>query len=295
MVLSTAELQDLGAIARRAGWDAATVLRAAATREIELTKSGDSPVTTADLAANAAILDCLQTDVGTDGFAYLSEETFKLDAEHDRFTQPYVWIIDPLDGTKDFINRTNEYAVHIALIHAQRPILAVVACPGQDRLYWAIRGAGTWVETRDGGGTRRRVSTRHQAADLTVVASRSHRGDRFNYLMQNFPCQRQIQVGSIGGKIAAIVEQSADVYVSLSGPSAPKDWDLAAPELILTEAGGRLTHFDGTDLRYNQADVSQWGGLMATNGPCHDRLCEQAIAILAQLETDGQKTAPQPR
>jgi 3'(2'), 5'-bisphosphate nucleotidase len=288
LILSAADLQDLGAIARLAAWEATTVLRAAATGEIEVTKSGDSPVTTADLAANAAILDCLQARVGTAGFAYLSEETFQLDAQldaqADRFIQPYVWIIDPLDGTKDFINRTNEYAVHIALIHQHRPVMAVVACPGKDRVYWAIRGAGTKVETRDGRHSRLRVSDRHQVADLTVVASRSHRGDRFNQLMQQFPCQRQIQVGSIGGKIAAIVEQAADVYISLSGQSAPKDWDLAAPELILTEAGGRLTHFDGTDLLYNQADISQWGGLLATNGPCHDFLCQQATAILTGLE-----------
>ncbi len=286
MVLSAADLQDLGAIARLAAWDAATVLRAAANRDIELTKQGDSPVTTADLAANAAILDCLQSRIGTAGFAYLSEETFQLDVDHDRFTQPYVWVIDPLDGTKDFINRTGEYAVHIALVHDHRPILAVVACPGQDKLYWAIQGEGTVVETRDGRCTVLRVSEREQPEDLTVVASRNHRGDRFNRLMQQFPCQRQIQVGSIGGKIAAIVEQRADVYISLSGTSAPKDWDLAAPDLILTEAGGRLTHFDGTDLLYNQPDISQWGGLLATNGPCHSHLCAQATAILAELGTN---------
>ncbi len=286
MVLSAADLQDLGAIARRAAWDAATLLQVAANRDIELTKQGDSPVTTADLAANTAILNGLQPRIGTDGFAYLSEETFQLDVDHDRFTQPYVWVIDPLDGTKDFINRTGEYAVHIALIHEHRPILAVVACPGQDKLYWAIQGEGTMVETRDGQCTPLRVSDRKQLEDLTVVASRNHRGDRFNRLMQKFPCQKQIQVGSIGGKIAAIVEQRADVYVSLSGTSAPKDWDLAAPELILTEAGGRLTHFDGTALFYNQPDISQWGGLLATNGPCHSYLCAQATAIVAELEAD---------
>jgi 3'(2'), 5'-bisphosphate nucleotidase len=282
--LTATDLHDLAAIACTAAWEAATVLRQAETVAIELMETGDSPVTTADLAANAAILNTLQAQVGTAGFAYLSEETFKQDTGNERFTQPYTWIIDPLDGTKDFITRTGEYAVHIALVHNHRPVLAVVACPGKDLLYRAVVGDGTWRETRDGQSTPMQVSSRNQALDLTVVASRSHRDQRFNQLMQRFPSQNQIQVGSIGGKIAAIVEQQADIYVALSGKSAPKDWDLAAPELILTEAGGRLTRFDGSLLQYNQADVSQWGGLMASNGPCHDDLCQRAAEILVELD-----------
>jgi 3'(2'), 5'-bisphosphate nucleotidase len=287
--LTATELADLVAIARTAAWNASALLRQAATAEIKLTQTGDSPVTTADLAANTAILEHLHAQVGTQGFAYLTEETFKQDSlaphPHPRFIEPYVWIIDPLDGTKDFINRTGQYAVHIALVQNHRPILAVVACPDQERLYWATLGGGTFVETRHSAPQPARVSRLHQARDLTVVTSRSHRGERFNQLMQRFPCQTQIQVGSLGGKIAAIVEQQADVYISLSGKSAPKDWDLAAPELILTEAGGRFTRFDNTPLLYNQADVSQWGGILATNGPCHDFLCSQTTAILTELDT----------
>jgi 3'(2'), 5'-bisphosphate nucleotidase len=90
-------------------------------------------------------------------------------------------------------------------------------------------------------------------------------------------------VGSVGGKIAAIVEQRADLYLSLSGKSAPKDWDMAAPELVLTEAGGRFTHFDGQPLRYAQGDPSQWGGRIASNGPQHDALCKLLQTELERL------------
>ena len=121
-------------------------------------------------------------------------------------------------------------------------------------------------------------------ADLSIVTSRSHRGDRFNQLLQKLPCQNQISVGSIGCKIATIVEQKADVYIALSGKSAPKDWDLAAPELILTEAGGRFTRFDGSTLQYNRGDVSQWGGLLASNGCCHGAICREAEEILAGID-----------
>jgi 3'(2'), 5'-bisphosphate nucleotidase len=103
-------------------------------------------------------------------------------------------------------------------------------------------------------------------------------------LLQQLPYKNQKHIGSIGCKIAAIVEHHADVYISLSGKSAPKDWDLAAPELILTEAGGEFTHFDGTPLMYNQPDVSQWGGLLASNGQCHAQLCKEAERILATLD-----------
>ena len=103
-------------------------------------------------------------------------------------------------------------------------------------------------------------------------------------MLQQLPYKNQKHIGSIGCKIAAIVEHQADVYISLSGKSAPKDWDLAAPELILTEAGGQFTHFDGTPLMYNQGDVSQWGGLLASNGQCHAQLCQEAERILASLD-----------
>ncbi|MHC5832004.1 MAG: inositol monophosphatase family protein, partial [Nostoc sp.] len=90
--------------------------------------------------------------------------------------------------------------------------------------------------------------------------------------------------GSVGCKIATIVEQQADIYISLSGKSAPKDWDIAAPELILTEAGGKFTHFDGTPLHYNTGDINQWGGLLASNAEYHEVLCEEAERILAQFD-----------
>lgn len=282
---SKEELSEILAIARSVGWGAADILLAAQHSSFEIEECGDSPVTTADLAANQYILDNLQASLGTQDFAYLSEETFKTQPIAARRGKPWVWIIDPLDGTKDFINRTGEYAVQIALAHEGRPILAVVVCPEVGKLYYATLGNGTFVEIRDPSRDKKlQVSDKTQVEALTIVTSRSHRDQRFNQLMQRFPCQNQRQVGSVGCKIAAIVEQQADLYLSVSGKSAPKDWDFAAPELILTEAGGKLTHFDGTPLIYNQDDVSQWGGLLASNGHCHRQLCDRASEILAAID-----------
>ena len=285
-------LVELSAIARSVGWGAADILQSyyrggSRAENLNIQEKSDGPVTAADIAVNSYILEKLQTVLDEGEFGYLSEETYKFHlAEHGQAPLPqrWVWIIDPLDGTRDFIDRTGEYAVHIALVYDGRPVLAVVAWPEAQKLYSAIKGGGTFVENRDGLPVQLYVSGRSAIADLSLVVSRTHRDERFNKLLQQLPVQNQLAVGSIGCKIATIVEQRADVYIALSGKSAPKDWDLAAPELILTEAGGQLTHFDGTPLHYNQGDINQWGGLLATNGLCHRELCHQAQKLLAEID-----------
>lgn len=285
-------LEEIVAIARSAGWGAANILRSyyrgtSNDGNLEINEHTDGPVTAADVAANHYILETLQANLGTEDFGYLSEETYKSLSDSSRESlrhQSWVWIIDPLDGTRDFIDRTGDYAVHIALVHEGRPILAVVAWPEAEKLYYATLGGGTFVETPEGVTTPVSVSKRNAIADLSLVASRTHRDERFNQLLRQLPFKEKHYVGSVGCKVATIIEQQADVYMSLSGKSAPKDWDMAAPELILSEAGGKFTHFDGTPLIYNQGDINQWGGLMASNGHCHDTLCQKSSEILAQID-----------
>ncbi len=290
--LHATELQELLAIARQIGWGAADILLNVQHADLQIQHLTDGPVTAADLAVNDYILNNLQASLGTQAFAYLTEETYKAQPVEERLAKPLVWVIDPLDGTKDFIKKTGQYAVHIALLQDDRPVLAVVACPAAGTLYFATLNGGTLVERREKSPRPIAVSQRTEPAALTLVASRSHRSPRFSQLLQRFPVQNQLQLGSVGGKIAAILEQQADVYLSLSDTSAPKDWDLAAPELILTEAGGQFTHFDRTPLQYNREDVSQWGGLIASNGRCHDMLCAEAESILAAIDTVGKEDQP---
>ena len=281
-------IEDILAIARSVGWGASYLLRSyyssqLRSGDLEIKDKQGDPVTAADIAVSHYILERLQENLGDRDFGYISEETYNLES-YQQSSQPWVWIIDPLDGTRDFIEKTGEYAIHIALVKHGRPVLAVVAYPEAEKLYYATLGSGTFVETRDGKVTRKEISTRNKIEDFILVVSRTHRDERFNNLLQQLPYKNQKHIGSIGCKIAAIVEHQADVYISLSGKSAPKDWDLAAPELILTEAGGQFTHFDGTPLMYNQGDVSQWGGLLASNGQCHAQLCQEAERILASLD-----------
>ena len=253
---------------------AAAILRSyyrGSTANLEVLDKTEGPVTVADQAVDKHILDGIQAICG-DSCGYLTEETYQ--AGDLELAQDWVWIIDPLDGTRDFIDKTGEYAIHIALTYKHRPVLAVVTIPESYRLYAAIEGGGCWTVTTDGVRKPVYVSQAKKLTDLVVVASRNHRSEGLIRLLAQLPCQQQRTVGSIGCKIAAIVEHDADVYVSLSGKSAPKDWDLAAPELILTEAGGKFTHADGSLPQYNRGDASQWGCLIASNGEWHQELLD---------------------
>ncbi|OLP20328.1 3'(2'),5'-bisphosphate nucleotidase CysQ [Leptolyngbya sp. 'hensonii'] len=280
-------------LARGIGWGAADVLMSyyqagTATVPLEIHHQAEGPVTAADLAVNHYILEGLQQALRNQPFGYLSEETFKEQAPNDRLNHAWVWIIDPLDGTSDFIQRTGEFAIHIALAYQGRPVVAVVVWPVAGKLLYAKVGGGAFVEVSNGKGGYRnlplKVSAHDRCEEFAVIVSRTHRDARFDALLSRLPFRDKQFIGSVGCKIAAIVEQRADVYISLSGKSAPKDWDMAAPELILTEAGGQFTYFDGKPLQYNREDVNQWGGLLASNGRCHAALCTRATQILADLD-----------
>uniref|UniRef100_B8HY05 inositol-phosphate phosphatase n=1 Tax=Cyanothece sp. (strain PCC 7425 / ATCC 29141) TaxID=395961 RepID=B8HY05_CYAP4 len=280
-------LQELLELARSVGWGASEILQSYyhGDRDLQIRKADSDPVTAADLAVNHYILERLQAELDPSTFGYLSEETFKPGPP---FPQPYVWIIDPLDGTRDFIERTGEFAIHIALVQAGRPVLAIVACPEVGKLYYATKGEGTYVENRAGEVTQLRLAQAQQISEMRLVVSRSHRDQRFDQVISRLPQQEKKYVGSVGGKIATIVEQQAEIYLSLTTKSAPKDWDLAAPELILTEAGGQFTHFDLTPIEYNRGDVAQWGGFLASTGQHHAELCQFIAQTLEELDSQAE-------
>jgi 3'(2'), 5'-bisphosphate nucleotidase len=266
---------DVLPVATAIAWEATDLLRAFyRSEDVTVVDKGGEPQTNADRAVDAHILARLQECYG-ESCGYLTEETYSQQSEPCK--QDWVWIVDPIDGTKEFINKTGEYAVHIALTYQQRPWLAVVALPEAEKIYRAVRGRGCEVLDRQGAQSIR-VQQQTPLADSVVIASRSHRSPGLEKVLASLPCQQQIQVGSVGGKVAAILEGRADIYISKSDKSAPKDWDLAAPELILTEAGGAFTDTEGRELQYNKADVSQWGCLVASSGQWHQELCSCCAA-----------------
>ena len=160
----------------------------------------------------------------------------------------------------------------------------LIGIPESEKLYFAVKGQGTFVEMIDGKVEPVKVFPKNDAEKLTLVVSRTHRDQRFQDLIDRLSFSARHYVGSVGCKIVAVLEQRADIYLSLSGKSAAKDWDFAAPELILTEAGGKFTYFNGEAVTYNRGDVRQWGGIFASNNSFHEKLCQESINILAEID-----------
>ncbi len=234
------------------------------------------PVTQADRIANELIVTGLQREFPGDGI--LAEES--IDTSR-RLDKSRVWMVDPLDGTNGFIAGNGDFAVQIGLAEEGEPVVAVVYQPSTGVLYHAVRGEGTWIERRQVEPERARVSDKRDVAKMRLAASRSHRSSRMNKVVQRFGFREEVQRGSVGIKVGLLIEQQCDVYIHLSPRT--KQWDTCAPQLILTEAGGRMTDLFGEPLNYNVPDVQNRNGLVATNGASHDQIIDTLAALLAEF------------
>lgn len=281
---------------RQLSWGAADILRAYSrgkqppygfNKALSVEDGGEGPVSAADLAVNRWLLDGLQAAFPLAPWTLLSEETAK---EQLTPGQPlpteWLWILDPLDGTKDFLQGTGEYAVHLALVQGQRPVLGVVLLPEAEELWVGVVGDGAWCEDRLGRTNPVHFSARHQVEEMILVASRSHRDNRLEQLIQTLNLAGAKAVGSVGCKVATILRGETDLYISLSGRSAPKDWDMAAPEAVLLAAGGSFTHADQSPLIYNSGDVRQSGCLIASHGKAHAALCQKASWAMKTIDPE---------
>jgi 3'(2'), 5'-bisphosphate nucleotidase len=241
-------------------------------------KAGDEPVTRADREASELIVAGLAQAFPKD--IIISEEA----ADDPRRLEPgnRVWFIDPLDGTKDFIRNLPGFAVMIGLCVGTRPRAGVVYQPVGERLFWAAEGQGAWL-LGDGGegqyGEDRRLhcSTLADVAKVRLVASASHRTGKIDQVKSALGIADELQIGSVGLKLGLIALDERDLYVNPSSKS--KAWDTAAPEIILHEAGGRLSDLWGQPLRYDDPDMWNRRGLLASNGVVHD----DVLARLAPL------------
>ena len=223
-------------------------------------KSEDNPVTLADLEADAAIHAHLVAAFPDDGI--LSEETV---SDGSRLAKSRVWIVDPMDGTKEFTRKIPEFAVSIALAEDGEPVVGVIHHPVTGVTVWATRGGGTF---RDGKAVQ--VSACSRLEKAVVIASRTEISrDKFAPYEDWFGELRP--VGSIAWKLACIACGDGDLNLSF----APKnEWDVCAGDVVVREAGGVYTDFDGATRRYNQAETS----IAARMGAGTRSLLEQFIA-----------------
>lgn len=237
------------------------------------------PVTQADRVANEIIVQRLSREFPEDGI--LAEES--IDTKR-RLGKSRVWMVDPLDGTTGFIDGNGDFAVQIGLTEGGECVLGVVYQPLTGVLYRAVRGGGAWVERREVEPERARVSDHTDLATMRLAASRSHRSPRMDRVVQSFGVKQEVRRGSVGIKVGLIVEQQCDLYVHLSPRT--KQWDTCAPEIILREAGGKLTDLFGQPLRYNSPEVQNRNGIVASNGVAHPGI----IAALAPLLNEFGRT-----
>lgn len=233
-------------------------------------------VTAADREANELIVSKLRKEFPDDGI--LAEES--LDSYH-RLERNRVWLIDPMDGTKNFIARDGDFAVQIGLAVGGESVAGVVYQPTRKVLYRAARGGGAWIEAEDKAAARLSVSSQTKPGEMVLASSRSHRSPRMERVVTEFGFKKEMRRGSVGVKIGLITEQQADLYLHLS-PST-KQWDTCGPEAILAEAGGRLTDLFGQPLRYNGVRIDNQNGIVATNGAAHEMVIENLKPLLKEF------------
>lgn len=215
-------------------------------REFDVeTKDDRSPLTEADRVSNRIITERLAAL--SPRLPVLSEEA--ADAEsRERLEWPRYWLVDPLDGTKEFIKRNGEFTVNIALVDGHRAVLGAVHAPALDRMYFGAVELGAWRS--DGAAAARPIAVRPAATPLRVVGSRSHPSPELTAYLDGLPPYEIADMGS-SLKICLVAEGAADLYPRL-GPTS--EWDTAAAQAILESAGGRMIDLAGRPLRYNSKD-----------------------------------------
>lgn len=211
-------------------------------------KEDNSPLTKADMISNQMICNFLRKD--NPDIPIISEEN-KAEPYSVRKKYDWAWMIDPLDGTKEFVNKNGEFTVNIALLKDGKPMAGLVYVPVLKEYYTAIKGEGAH-KILDGKKTRLKCSTfRMKDSELRIVSTRSHRNAETEKYLDQFDNPYLILVGS-SLKIVRVAEGLADLYPRL-GPTM--EWDIAAAEIILTEAGGTLLDMKNKPLQYNKEDM----------------------------------------
>ncbi len=246
----------------------------------------EDPVTKADLKVNELIIQRINEKYRNVNWDILSEENTKNVSNYSLPNSKWVWILDPLDGTKDFIQGTDNYAMHLALNYEGRPYIGVVLIPVKEEL-WISNGISVWCENRNGAKINPNISNTLNLQNMILVSSKNHSNKTLKDLIEKIEFKNKIVMGSIGCKIASIVRGESDIYIciSLPGKSAPKDWDFAAPEAILEVAGGAITTLDNETLSYNKDKFEHGGVIIASNNKKnHKNLCFNIKEIIKKYD-----------
>ena len=238
-------------------------------------KAGDEPVTEADQVADGLIAAGLRDAFPNDGL--LTEESLD---DLSRLGRERVWIVDPLDGTTEFISGTGEFSVQIALAVGGQPVLGVILQPVQNRLFYSVEGFGAFQVFRD-DPTHLWVSDVSDPSRMCLVASRSHYSPFVEAARQALDIRAVNRLGSVGLKVGLVAQAECDLYLATT---VVKEWDLCAPHALLLEAGGVLTNLCGEPVTYNKRDVTECKGVIASNGLAHAQIVDALAPLRRELE-----------
>ena len=249
-------------------------------------KNINDPVTLADLEVNELIIERINQKYKDVNWDILSEENFKINTNYSNQNTDWLWVLDPLDGTKDFIQGTGDFAMHLALNYKQKPFIGIVLIPEKHEL-WIACGNKLWCENRNGKILKHNMSQTDILSEMTLVTSKNHRNEKLKDLINRINFKKITVMGSIGCKVASIIRGESNIYIALSlpGKSAPKDWDFAAPEAILRAAGGSITNIENEELVYGSPYLEHHGIIIASNSKkYHKEICAQVKDIVQKYE-----------
>ena len=255
-------------------------------RKIIKNGNEEDPVTLADLEVNEMIIKRINENYKNINWDILSEENVKLNSSNCNIKKDFVWVLDPLDGTKDFIQGTGNYAMHLALNFKKKPFLGIVLIPDKDEL-WISKDEIVWCENRNGECKRTNLSYKYNLKEMTIVTSKNHRNKSLQNLIKRVNFNEVIVMGSIGCKIASILRGESDIYICLTlpGQSSPKDWDFSAPAAALKAAGGAITNLNNEELTYGNSNFEQSGIIIASsNNLEHPRICSEIKKIIKEYK-----------
>lgn len=228
-------------------------------------KEGDSPVSEADLASERVLIEALANY----DFALLSEES---EDDLARLDSEFVFVMDPLDGTKDFLKKTGDFSVLLGLVREGEAVIGLVYQPSEQRLYWAVKGFGARMRWAEGEVELLNVSDVSEFSEAGIMVSREHLQELEQDLERELGIGRRIARGSAGLKLAAVASGEAEIYINSSDKTF--EWDTCAGQLILEEAGGVLVDLEGDDFVYNKKAPRNAKGFVASNAVLHESLLQ---------------------
>jgi 3'(2'), 5'-bisphosphate nucleotidase len=232
-------------------------------------KDDDSPITQADIESNKILKEILEET----GIAILSEE----DADDKkRLSEEKIWIIDPLDGTTDFVNKTGEFTVMVGLVENHKSILGIIYWPIKKKMYLAESGKGAFCHNEE--WEKIEVSMMSEIQNCHALVSRHHLSEKERKILDEMEISVVTSIGS-SLKVTEIASGDAEIYLTTTNKM--KQWDTCASNCIISEAGGKMTDISGKDMVYNTESVHHENGILVTNGLIH----QDALDAVSRLDS----------